>query len=128
MFELTILCDFEAAHCLPDYPGKCNRLHGHNWKVEVTITGSQLDKLGMLVDFKELKQMVNHTLSTLDHYYLNEIPPFNTINPTAENIAQYIYREVSQASLITECPRDLKVALVKVWESPHSAAAYREEC
>lgn len=126
MFELTIICDFEAAHRLPEYPGKCCRLHGHNWKVEVTITGSELDKLGMLVDFKELKQQVNIVLSTLDHYYLNEIPPFNRINPTAENIAQYIYYEVSKAPLITQSSRELKVAQVKVWESPHSAAAYRE--
>lgn len=126
MFELTIICDFEAAHRLPDYPGKCCRLHGHNWKVEVTVTGSALDKLGMLVDFKELKQQVNDVLSTLDHYYLNEISPFDRINPTAENIAQYIYREVSKTALIAHSSRELKITQVKVWESPHSAAAYRE--
>lgn len=126
MFELTIICDFEAAHRLPEYPGKCCRLHGHNWKVEVTITGSELDKLGMLVDFKEFKQQVNQVLSTLDHYYLNEIPPFDKINPTAENIAHYVYHEVAQTALIAQSPRQLKVTQIKVWESPHSAAAYRE--
>lgn len=126
MFELTIICDFEAAHRLPEYPGKCCRLHGHNWKVEVTIAGLELDKLGMLVDFKELKQEVNQVLSALDHYYLNEIPPFDKINPTAEHIAQYVYQEVTKTALIKQSARNLKVALVKVWESPHSAAAYHE--
>ena len=125
MFELTIICDFEAAHRLPDYQGKCCRLHGHNWKVEVTVSGPQLDKLGMLVDFKELKAEVNQVLSTLDHYYLNEISPFDKINPTAEHIARYIFEEVGKRPLFAS-DRGLKVSLVKVWESPHSAAAYYE--
>jgi 6-pyruvoyltetrahydropterin/6-carboxytetrahydropterin synthase len=127
MFELTIICDFEAAHRLPEYPGKCCRLHGHNWKVEVTITGKQLDKLGMLVDFKDLKQEVNRVINTLDHYYLNEVEPFQNINPTAENIAKYIYEEVSKSPALNNTFRKIQVTLVKVWESPHSAAAYRRE-
>ena len=124
MFELTTIVDFEAAHRLPDYPGKCNRLHGHNWKVEVTIVGDKLDKLGMLIDFRELKLEVNKVIETLDHYYLNELEPFLTINPTAENLAQYIYSKLANQLAID---RPVKVKAVKVWESPHSAAVYRED-
>ncbi len=121
MFELTTIVDFEAAHRLADYPGKCSRLHGHNWRVEVTVTGTELDKLGMLVDFRLLKQEVTAVIDTLDHYYLNEIEPFRTTNPTAENIARYVYRE-----LAGRLPAGVAAAAVKVWESPHSAAVYRE--
>jgi 6-pyruvoyltetrahydropterin/6-carboxytetrahydropterin synthase len=124
VFELTTIVDFEAAHRLPDYPGKCNRLHGHNWKVEVTVAGAKLDSLGMLIDFRELKREVNKVIERLDHYYLNEIEPFCTINPTAENISRYIYEEIS-SGLATA--RSVKVNCVKVWESAHSAAVYREE-
>lgn len=123
MYELTTIVDFEAAHRLPDYPGKCNRLHGHNWRVEVTVAGDQLDDLGMLIDFKELKQILSGIIGTLDHYYLNEIEPFCTVNPTAENIAKYIYQELQTA--LTHINR-IHVQMVKVWESPHSAAVYRE--
>jgi len=124
MYELTTIVDFEAAHRLPEYPGKCNRLHGHNWKVEVTVAGDQLDQLGMLIDFKELKQILSGIIGTLDHYYLNEIEPFCTINPTAENIARYIYEKLQTA--LMDINR-VKVQMVKVWESPHSAAVYRED-
>lgn len=126
MFELTIISEFEAAHRLPDYPGKCCRLHGHNWKVEVTVAGAKLDKLGMLVDFKEIKNEVHIVLGGLDHYYLNEIAPFNTINPTAENIARHVFTEIANCPLIKSSDRGLKVIQVKVWESPNSAASYRE--
>lgn len=122
MYELTTIVDFEAAHRLADYPGKCNRLHGHNWRVEVTVAGAELDSLGMLVDFRVLKQEVTRVIDTLDHYYLNEIEPFRTVNPTAENIASYVYRE-----LAGRLPAGVAVTAVKVWESPHSAAVYREE-
>jgi 6-pyruvoyltetrahydropterin/6-carboxytetrahydropterin synthase len=124
LFELTTIVDFEAAHRLADYPGKCNRLHGHNWKVEVTVAGRQLDQLGMLIDFRELKQQVTKVIDTLDHYYLNEIEPFSKINPTAENIARYILEELNK-NLTSS--RDVTVTQVKVWESSHSAAVYRED-
>jgi 6-pyruvoyltetrahydropterin/6-carboxytetrahydropterin synthase len=123
MFELTTVVDFEAAHCLADYPGKCSRLHGHNWRVEVTVSGPELDELGMLMDFKVLKQEVTNVVATLDHYYLNELAPFQTVNPTAENIAKYLFINIT-ASLPPAIP--VHVVQVKVWESPHSAAVYRE--
>lgn len=123
MYELTTIVNFEAAHRLPDYPGKCSRLHGHNWKVEVTVAGPSLDKLGMLIDFRELKQTVNEVITTLDHYYLNETEPFSEVNPTAENIARYIYEEIGKKLTATA---QVTVTKVKVWESPQSAAVYRE--
>ncbi len=123
MFELSIYVNFEAAHCLPDYPGKCRRLHGHNWRVEVSIEGSKLNDLGMLMDFSILKMEVMTVINVLDHQYLNEIYPFNEINPTAENIAKYIYEQLAAKSIFQSNPRLLAV---KVWESPNSAVIYRE--
>lgn len=124
MFELIIIVDFEAAHFIREYPGKCSRLHGHNWQVEVTVSGNQLNHLGMLIDFRELKEEVNKVIVNLDHYYLNEIEPFCTINPTAENIAKYIFESLSVNPIFGG---NVKIHLVKVWESPRSAVAYRPE-
>lgn len=124
MFELTIAVNFEAAHCIKNYPGKCNRLHGHNWKVEVNIYGSKLNELGMLVDFVDLKAAVNSIMVNLDHYYLNEIEPFCKINPTAENLAKYIYEKLAETPVLNE---NVALRSIRVWESPNSAAAYSQE-
>lgn len=124
MFELTINVNFEAAHYINNYSGKCSRLHGHNWKVEVNIYGTQLDELGMLIDFRDLKAAVNKIMIKLDHYCLNEIEPFCTINPTAENIAKYIYEQLKETQ---EFDGNAKLRSVKVWESLNSAAAYSQE-
>jgi 6-pyruvoyltetrahydropterin/6-carboxytetrahydropterin synthase len=124
MFELTIAVNFEAAHCIRNYPGKCSRLHGHNWKVEVNICGNKLNELGMLVDFVDLKTAVNGILVKLDHYYLNEVEPFCEINPTAENLAQYIYEKLDETPIFQQ---NVKLRSIRVWESPNSAAAYSKE-
>ena len=124
MFELTISVNFEAAHYINNYSGKCSRLHGHNWKVEVNISGSKLDELGMLIDFRDLKAAVNKIMIKLDHYCLNEIEPFCSINPTAENIAKYIYEQLKETQ---DFDQDIKLRSVKVWESLNSAAAYSQE-
>lgn len=124
MYELTISVNFEAAHYIKDYPGKCNRLHGHNWKVEVNIYGNKLDKLGMLVDFRDLKVTVNKIMEKLDHYCLNEIEPFCTMNPTAENIAKYIYDQLLETK---EFDQDVNLRSIKIWESATSAATYSRE-
>ena len=124
MFELTICVNFEAAHFINNYPGKCSRLHGHNWKVEVSIYGNKLDELGMLIDFRDLKATVNTIMTRLDHYCLNEIEPFCKINPTAENIAKYIYDQLRETQ---EFDQDVKLRSVKVWESLSSAASYSQE-
>ena len=95
-YTLKATTDFAAAHLLRDYPGDCRRLHGHNWKVEVEVTTAVLDECGMGIDFKVIKQAIRSAARELDHQYLNEIPPFDTINPTAENIAAYLFRGVSR--------------------------------
>lgn len=125
VFELTVTADFSAAHCLLHYPGKCQRLHGHNWRVDVTVVGEKLDEHGMLVDFHILKDAVHTVLATLDHYYLNDLVPFTTTNPTAENIAAYVAQQLMANSNLPW--QRIKLASVQVWESPQSVATYRPE-
>ncbi len=122
MYELTIALSFSSAHSLRGYEGACENLHGHNWKVEVTIESAGLDDLGMVMDFKRIKSEVKKVLDALDHRFLNEVPPFDTINPTAENIAAHIYAGTG-ASLNGG---GIRVSRVKVWESDTSAASYRD--
>ena len=124
MYELTISEEFEAAHRLPDYDGKCCRLHGHNWRVEVAVRGKELDSSGLLIDFKHLKTHVAEVLSTLDHYYLNELEAFLTVPPTAEHLASYVCEMLSARPAFQE---RVKVYCVKVWESPRSCATYFPE-
>ena len=95
MYRLTIHTAFAAAHNLIHYQGDCENLHGHNWKVEVSITTNELDKAGLGVDFKILKKETNSLLKTLDHKYLNELAPFKEISPSSENIARFLYRELT---------------------------------
>ena len=121
MFELRVKANFEAAHKLVDYPGKCSRLHGHNWNVEAVIKGRELDRLGMLVDFKTIKQELNAVIDSLDHQYLNELAVFSSISPTAENIARYIFTELSCCDIF---PSDVKLVAISVWESPYSCVTY----
>ncbi|BBB93062.1 MAG TPA: 6-carboxytetrahydropterin synthase QueD [Methylomusa anaerophila] len=123
MYELTIIAEFEAAHRLPEYPGKCCRLHGHNWKVEVTIAGTKLNKQGMVIDFREFKSAVGKVIDQLDHYYLNELEAFQEVYPTAENIAKYIYDKLNDHPSFTDAS-DLNVRCITVWESPRSAVKY----
>jgi 6-pyruvoyltetrahydropterin/6-carboxytetrahydropterin synthase len=124
MFELTVITDFGAAHRVVDYPGKCNRLHGHNWIVEVTVAGEKLNELGMLVDFKSIKKEVAALMEELDHHFLNELPAFAEKNPTAENIAVYIFDELEKSALFTG---GVAVKAVKVWESLKSAVTYTKD-
>ncbi len=128
MFELTIKRRFAAAHKLEGYTGRCSALHGHTWTVEVTVAGGRLDSLGMLLDFKSIKEMVDGVIRQFDHGYLNELECFNGPggggNPTAENIAAYIYRAVKDALL--KVSPDISPVAVRVWESPDASALYRE--
>lgn len=91
MFHIFIKSHFSAGHHLRDYPGNCERPHGHNWKVEVTVKADSLDKLGMGLDFRVVKEAVKKVLDTLDHHDLNAHKDFQTINPSSENIAVYIF-------------------------------------
>ena len=124
MFEVMASEEFEAAHSLPGYPGKCSRLHGHSWKVEAVVRGEKLDGLGMLVDFKSVQAALKAVLDRLDHRHLNELPPFSGgMAPTAENLAAYVYGEMEHADLFAEGGGAFLHA-IRVWESPHSCAAY----
>lgn len=122
-YSLKILTDFAASHSLRDYAGKCQRLHGHNWKVEVEALAYQLDSRGIGIDFKKMKAITNQVLDKLDHYHLNEIPPFTTINPTAENIAAYIFTEVRKKMDTDE----VKLSAITVWETDRACVRYTED-
>ena len=125
MFEIKVSAEFEAAHRIAGYKVKCDRLHGHSWTVEAAVTGTRLDELGMLVDFKLVKGRLRELLETLDHMFLNDLEPFSAgINPTAENIAKYIYSEMAKAEFLTE---DIKLKHIQVWESPKSSVIYTED-
>ena len=125
MFELTIIEEFEAAHRLPDYEGKCCRLHGHNWKVEAIVRGTELDELGMLVDFKAIKNALKGVLDRFDHRFLNELEPFAAgINPTAENLARIIFEELAKSDAFV---RDSELFAITVYETPTSSVTYTRD-
>ncbi|MCC8190606.1 MAG: 6-carboxytetrahydropterin synthase QueD [Planctomycetes bacterium] len=119
MIYLQVESDFASAHQLREYRGKCENLHGHNWRVKVVVKGSRLDPCGMLLDFGDLKRLVNACLERLDHRFLNETPPFDTVNPTSENIARYLFTEIGKV-----LPDGVAVHAVTVWESEKCAATY----
>lgn len=121
MYTLTVKSHFDAAHALVGYPGECRNLHGHTWDVEVSVEGENLDSVGILYDFKDLKDDLNAILSDYDHVYLNDVPPFNEVNATAEHLARVIWDRLAER--ITD-PR-VKLHEVAVWESPIAKLTYR---
>ena len=122
MYKLKIITSFAAAHCLINYQGDCENLHGHNWRVEVSVTAKELDKAGLGVDFKVLKAETNGLLKTLDHKYLNELAPFVGMSPSSENIARYLYQELGKVFNSA----NLQIDMVTVWESDFASASYYE--
>lgn len=120
MYEITVESDFAAAHQLRGYQGKCENLHGHNWRITVNVRGEELNELGMLVDFKDLKSHVADLVSEMDHKFLNELPPFLEANPTTENVARYLFEQLE-----ARLPEGLEVASVSAWESEKCRATYR---
>lgn len=118
MYSIKVEGNFSSAHNLRGYKGKCEELHGHNWKVEVAVAAEKLDKTGMVADFTYLKAKLNKVVDGLDHKYLNNIVYFKKVNPTSENIARYIYDRIKD--------RGLRVKSVTVWESDNSCATYEE--
>ncbi len=122
MFELSVTASFSAAHFLRDYKGKCENLHGHNWKVEAAVRGDNIDKSGLLIDFKKLKEYLNRVLGELDHQHLNELGAFGEVNPSSENIAVFIYRRLK----ILLAGEKVDLVYIKVWEQDNSAVLYRE--
>jgi 6-pyruvoyltetrahydropterin/6-carboxytetrahydropterin synthase len=122
VYELTIERDFSAAHLMREYPGACARLHGHNYRVLLSVEGKELDDSGMLVDFSDLKGAFDEILDELDHRNLNEIPPFDEINPSSENLARYLYRRAEKA-----IGDGIRVSRVTVYESATNSVTYRED-
>jgi len=118
-YELIIETDFAAAHRLREYEGNCERLHGHNWKVDIYVRAHQLDALGMVLDFREVKRLVREITDELDHHFLNDLALFETVNPTTENIAAAIYE-----ALAAKLPDGVAVSKVTAWESDHCGASY----
>ena len=124
MYELKVEGAFEAAHQIEGYPGKCARLHGHNWVVEAVVRGRVLDDLGMLIDFKTVKGLLADVLDRFDHRYLNELAPFSEgIHPTAEHLARVIYEELAAREPFA-ATKAVRLAAVTVWESPKSSVTY----
>jgi len=118
MYKVSVADYFSGAHNLREYEGKCEELHGHNWKVEVMATADTLNKTGMVVDFKILKDALKEILGLLDHKHLNEVDYFKKVNPTSENIAKFIFDQLTDAA-------GSIVQSVSVWETENSRATYK---
>jgi 6-pyruvoyltetrahydropterin/6-carboxytetrahydropterin synthase len=121
MFEVSVEQTFAAGHALRNYHGKCENVHGHNYRVLVTIQGPQLDSIGLLVDFVEVKKLMNRVIDRLDHQFINDLAPFDTINPSAENMAKFFYDEISNGLGAGA----VRVWEVKIWETDTASATYR---
>ncbi len=115
--------EFSSAHILNGHKGQCKQMHGHNWKVEVEVCGNKLDNIGMVIDFKDIKKSTNNIVDELDHEFLNDLEPFKDKNPTAENIAKYIYGRLNDIL----SPQDVYVKSIKLWETDRSAVKYSEQ-
>lgn len=122
MYKLKVITSFAAAHNLINYQGDCENLHGHNWRVEIIVTAKELDTAGLGIDFKILKSEANFILKKLDHKYLNELSPFIEVSPSSENIACYLFQELSSKFN----NNNVKVSEVTVWESDFASASYYE--
>ncbi len=123
MFEVSVQQDFSAAHRLRGYPGECEKVHGHNWTVEVFVRSELLNDIGVTLDFREIKESLKQVLAGLDHKDLNQVEPFDRENPSSENIARYIYRKLTK----TLNSPGIKVSKVSVHETAEACASYWEE-
>jgi 6-pyruvoyltetrahydropterin/6-carboxytetrahydropterin synthase len=125
MFEVTVEETFAAGHFLRNYKGKCENPHGHNYKVLVTLQGKELDKAGLLLDFKDLKVVMKSVVERLDHQMINDIKPFDEVNPSAENLARYFYQETNlKLRSVTE--GRVSVKMVTMFETDTTNATYYE--
>lgn len=120
MYRLTVKSEFSAAHYLREYKGKCEALHGHNWKVEAVVAALKLDRQGLALDFHRIKKALKDVLDELDHKYLNQLSYFKKHNPTSENLAKYIFDELLLHMLKGNC----HLQAVTVWESDNCSATY----
>ena len=125
MYEVTVEDSFAAGHYLRNYKGKCENPHGHNYKVRVTLRGAHLDQAGLLLDFKDLKEVMKHVIDRLDHQMLNDIEPFKVLNPSAENLAKYFYDQANERlKRVTNGRVDVKD--VTIFETDTTTARYSE--
>lgn len=120
IYELMVEDEFSSAHFLRGYHGKCENIHGHNWKVQVFVKSEKLNKIGLVEDFKKLKKDLSVSLDKLDHKFINDIQQFKKINPSSENIAKFIFTEISEKIETTT----IRLSKVTVWESSNSNATY----
>jgi 6-pyruvoyltetrahydropterin/6-carboxytetrahydropterin synthase len=125
MYEVTVEDTFAAGHYLRNYKGKCENPHGHNYKIRVTLAGAELDKAGLLLDFKDLKDVMKHAIDRLDHQMINDIEPFTVLNPSAENLAKYFYDETNKHLAAVTNGR-VKVKDATVFETDMTTARYSE--
>jgi 6-pyruvoyltetrahydropterin/6-carboxytetrahydropterin synthase len=123
MFEIAVEMDFDAAHSLRGYKGKCEALHGHRFKIVVSVRGNKLDEIGLAYDFTLLKKNLGEIIAKYDHTNLNDVSPFTRINPSSENIAVTVYAELKKK--LTGAP--VSLASIEVWESPQSRVTYRPD-
>ena len=125
MFEVTVERGFSSGHFLRNYKGKCENPHGHNYKVRITLRGEALDHAGLLLDFRDLKQVMRPVIDRLDHQMINEIEPFTTINPSAENLAKYFYEETNR-QLAEMTGGRVRVKDCTIYETDTTTATYYE--
>ena len=121
MYEVTVEHTFAAGHALRGYKGKCENIHGHNYRLWVTIAGEDLDETGILMDFVEVRALIKSVVSRIDHRFLNDFPPFDQINPSAENMAKFFYDEIEPAVRA----KGLKILGTTIWETDTTSATYR---
>ena len=121
MFEISVEYTFAAGHALRNYKGKCEHVHGHNYKVRVTLAGDKLNAAGLLMDFIDLRAEIKGLVGKFDHRFLNDIPPFDQLNPSAENLAKYICDEIEPQAR----NQGLRVHGITVWETDTTSATYR---
>jgi 6-pyruvoyltetrahydropterin/6-carboxytetrahydropterin synthase len=125
MYEVTVEADFSSGHYLRNYKGKCENPHGHNYKVRVTLAGTELDEAGLLLDFKLLKQVLRPVIERIDHQMLNDIEPFIVLNPSAENLAKFLYDETNLHLSDVTAGR-VRVKDCTIWETDTTTATYYE--
>jgi len=121
MFEVAVEYSFAAGHALRGYKGKCENVHGHNYKVRVSVQGEKLNSIGLLVDFTDLRGALKELAERFDHHFLNEVAPFDEINPSAENLAYYMGTELQKRMI----NHGVSVNCVTVWETDSTSASYR---
>jgi len=121
MFEISVEYSFAAGHALREYKGKCENIHGHNYKVQVSVAGERLNSIGLLMDFVDLRANLKKLAERLDHRFMNEIPPFDKVNPSAENLAQYFHDGLAPQAQ----EHGVRVSAVTVWETETTSATYR---